>query len=262
MGMNTISISRLTFDRRALIAVGGALAVSAFVYAGFQGAPDYSALAANKDVEMHVSRLPVQSLDELSNGSQAVVVGRVVAKGATRMLQASGGAPLAFANDPAPSGLSAQKLDGLKNAPAAPARSRDNVITPPAGIPITSFTVQVSRSLQGGLKQGQQITIDQEGGEIQIPLGQGLPTVHRTIVAEHDPSLVAGQEQVFFLSKGDGSAFRVTAGSQGRFNLDAKKTLQPVDEGSPVGQQHKGLSVDELQSRLGRLHGVVQVAND
>ena len=256
MGTHILSFSRLTLDRRSLIAVGGALAVSAFLYAGFQGAPDYSALAANREVEMHVSRLPVQSLDELSKSSDAAVVGRVVAKGATRFIQASGGQPQAFANVPVPGGLSAQKLDGLKNVPDAPARSRDNVVTPPAGIPITSFTIQVTRSLQGGLKQGQQITLDQEGGEVQIPLGAGLPTVRRTIVAEHDPALIAGQEQVLFLSKGNGEAFRVTGGPDGRFNLDAKKSLQPVDEGSLVGKQQKGLSVDELQSRLNSSRGL------
>ena len=253
MATQILSFSRQTLDRRGLIAVGGALALTAFVFAGLQGAPDYSALAANREVEMHTSRLPVQSLDELSKKSDAAIVGRVVAKGETKFIQASGGQPRAFADVTTPGGLSSQKLDGLKNVPAAPARSRDNVITPPAGIPITSFTIQITRSLQGGLKAGQQITLEQEGGEVQIPLGAGLPTVRRTLVAEHDPGLITGQEQVFFLTRGTGGAFRVTGGPDGRFNLDARKTLQPVDEGSPVGSQHKGLTVDELQSRL---HGV------
>src|SRR5262249_40025826 len=150
-----LSFSRPTFDRRGLIAVGGALALSAFVFAGLQGAPDYSGLAANREVEMRTSRLPVQTLDELSTTSDAAIVGRVLAKGETKMIQASGGQPQAFADVATPNGLSPQKLDGLKNGPAAPARSRDNIITPPAGITVTTFTIQVTRSLQGGLKAGQ-----------------------------------------------------------------------------------------------------------
>jgi hypothetical protein len=233
--------------------VGSALAVTAFVVAGLQGRPDYTDLAANREVEMHVSRLPVQSLDELSKSSDAAVVGKVVAKGATRMITASGGAPQAFVPGRPVTGLSAEKAAGLKDAPAAPARSRDNIITPPGGIPITTYTIQVTRALQGGLKVGQQITLDQEGGDVQIPLGDGLPTVHRTLVAEHDPQLIQGQEQVFFLHSGNNGAFRVTGGPEGRFNLDAKKTLQPVDEGSPVGQAHKGSTVDDLQNQLNNL---------
>jgi hypothetical protein len=245
-----LSIARPPLGRRTLIALGSALAVTAFVYAGLQGAPNYDALAANREVEMHVARLPVENLAELAKKSDGAVVGRVVGKGATRFIQASGGTPRAFEPGAAPSGLSAEKAAELNGGPAAPARSRDNIVSSPNGIPITQFTLQVTRSLSGNLKAGEQITLEQEGGEVVIPLGAGLPDVHRTVVAEHDPLLVIGQEGVFFLSKGNNGSFRVTGGPDGRFLLDGKKTLKPVEEGSLVGQANKGLTVDDLQTKL------------
>ena len=100
MATHILSIARPRLDRRGLIAVGSAVALSAFIFVGRQGAPDYADLAANREVEMHVARLPIQSLDELTQHSSAAVVGRVVAKGTTRFIPMSGGAPRAFEAGP------------------------------------------------------------------------------------------------------------------------------------------------------------------
>ena len=79
----------------------------------------------------------------------------------------------------------------------------------------------------------------------------GLPTLSRTLVSEHDPLLVKGEEQVFFLSNGsDSGTFDVTGGPDGRFKVDARGLLQPVDDGSLVGQAHKGETVDSIAKKV------------
>jgi hypothetical protein len=70
------------FDRCGKCVAAGALSLAALVSLSQIGAPNYSDLAANQVVEMHTSRLPVASLDELTKQSDAVVLGRVVASGA------------------------------------------------------------------------------------------------------------------------------------------------------------------------------------
>jgi len=249
MATQILSFSRPAFGRRTLLGLG-ALAVVATLGASQIGRPDYSGLAANQDVLMHVAYVPMKDLAELNSKSEAAVVGRVVAKTATKLITTEGQKPQAFAPAPVPSGLSAEKLEGLKDAPAVPPRSRDNIITPQGGIPVTQFTIEVTRSLRGTLNKGDQITLNQVGGEIKIPLGAGAPTLTRTIYADHDPLLVQGQEQVLFLNRASDGTFNVAGGPDGRFSLDARRTIQPVDHASLVGASLKGETVDSLEARL------------
>jgi hypothetical protein len=249
MAMQSLTFSRPAIGRRTLLGLG-ALALVATVGASQIGRPDYSDIPANQDVLMHVAYVPVKDLTELNAKSEAAVVGRVVAKGTTKMIKSEGQQPRAFTPLAPPSGLSAEKLDGLKDAPAAPLRSRENVITPPGGIPVTQFTIEVTRSLRGSFKKGDQFTLSQVGGEIQIPLGAGAPTLTRTIHADHDPLLVQGQEQVLFLSRGSDGTFNVAGGPDGRFSLDARRTIQPVDHASPVGLTLKGDTLDALEAKV------------
>jgi hypothetical protein len=246
------SFSRPTLGRRTVIGASALALIATLGVASQMGRPDYSGIAANQDVTMHVAYVPVQDLAELSKKTDAVVVGRVLAKGATKLIKTEGQQPQGFAPVGAPAGasLSQQKLDGLNNAPAAPARSREDIITPPGGIPVTEFTVEVTRALHGTFKKGDQLTLTQTGGEISIPLGAGAPTLKRTIMADHDPLLVQGQEQVFFLSRNTSGGFVVAGGPDGRFSLDAKRTIQPVDHGSPLGNSLKGESIDSLEAQV------------
>jgi hypothetical protein len=249
MATNILTFSRPAFGRRTLLGAG-ALAIVATLGLSQVGRPDYTGIAANQDVVMHVAYVPVKDLSELTKKSEAAVVGRVVAKGATKLIKTEGQQPRAFADLSLPAGLSAEKLQGLKDAPGAPPRSRDNIITPPAGIPVTQYTVEVSRALHGNLKKGDTITLSQVGGEIKIPLGPGAPTLTRTIMADHDPMLVQGQEQVFFLSRATDGTFSVAGGPDGRFKLDARRTLQPVDHASPLGTALKDTTIDALESKI------------
>jgi hypothetical protein len=237
-------------SRRVLFAGVGALALASFVAVSQIGAPDYAQLAANQEVEMHTARLPVQNLAELTKQSDAVVVGRVVASGKVHFMQAESQQPHALQPDPRLDGIGKSKE--AANAAAAPSRIQTGILTPPSGIPVTDFTVEVSQVLNGKLTKGSQITISQPGGVIELPnpAGSKAPTLVRTLVAEHDPLMVVGQEHVLFVQQSGDGTFHVAGGPDGRFKLDAKRALQPVDEGSPVGQTHKGESVDVLQAKI------------
>jgi len=256
MTTQVFSFSRPTLGRRGRILAIGAMALMAIVpLSQVVGAPDYSDLAANREVEFHTARLPIQDLSELSNKSDAAVVGRVVSKGEVRFIKPDVQQPRAFTPSGPPSDLPKNKVAGLTDKAEAPSRNQPDVITPPAGIPVTQFTVEVTRSLQGDLKVGQRITLEQAGGEISMVLGGTAPTLKRTIVAEHDPLMVVGQEQVLFLTKGNNNAFVVTGGPDGRFSLDARRALQPVDEGSPVGKASKGEALESFATHVKQLRG-------
>src|SRR3989442_15771353 len=133
MATQVLSFSRPTLGRRGQILAAGALALIAFASVSRLGAPDYADLAANREVEFHTARLPIQDLAELTKKSDAAVVGRVVSKGAVHFVLPEGQQPRAFTPGGAPTDLPQSKLDGLKNVPAAPSRSQPGLITPPAG---------------------------------------------------------------------------------------------------------------------------------
>ena len=241
-----------SLGRRGLLAASAiALFASATFGAIRLSTPDNSDMVQNLEVEMHTTRVPVKDLGELTKKSDAVISGHVIAQGATKFIEISGGPAHALQPDPGLANLPANKRAGLKEAAPAGVRSNAGVITPPAGIPVTQFTVEVSQVLNGKITKGQHVIINQFGGTYQLALGAGLPTLSRTLVSEHDPLLVKGEEQVFFLSKGsDSGTFDITGGPDGRFKVDARGLLQPVDDGSPVGQANKGETVDSLAKKV------------
>ena len=246
------SIPFPSFGRRGLLAASAiALFASATFGAIRQTTPDNSDMVQDLVVEMHTTRVPVKDLGELTKQSDAVISGHVIAQGATKFIQITGGPAHALQPDPGLANLPANKKAGLKDAAPAGARSNAGLITPPAGIPVTQFTVEVGQVINGKIAKGQHVIINQFGGTYQLPLGPGLPTLSRTVVSEHDPLLVKGEEQVFFLKNGsDNGTFDITGGPDGRFKVDARGLLQPVDEGSPVGQAHKGETVESLAKKV------------
>ncbi|HLZ27813.1 MAG TPA: hypothetical protein VKV73_10875 [Chloroflexota bacterium] len=245
MAVQMLTAQRSVPSRRVMLVAAGALALAALVPLSQIGAPDYSGLAANQVVEMHTSRLPVASLDELTKHSDAVVLGRVVASGAVHFIQAEGQKPAALQPDARLAGLAkAKDAAGIAAAP----RSDTGILTPPKGIPVTDFTVQISQVLNGSLVQGSTITVSQPGGQITLPSPKGstAPTLVRTLVAEHDPQMVVGQEQVLFLQRSSDGTFHVTGGPDGRFSLDARRTLKPTDENTTLGASLKGQTLARL----------------
>jgi hypothetical protein len=259
MAVQMLSLQRSGPGRRVMLVGAGALALATLVSLSQIGAPNYSDLAATQEVEMHTSRLPVANLDELAKKSDAVVVGRVVASGAVHFIQADGQKPQPVQPDARLAGL--DKAKEAARIPAAP-RSNDGILTPPRGIPVTDFNVEITQVLNGKLARGSKITVSQPGGEIQLPnpSGSTAPTLVRTLVAEHDPLMVVGQEHVLFLQRSSDGTFHVTGGPDGRFNLDARRTLKPIDEGTPLGASQKGQTLDSLQKNLNTIRpdGVVQ----
>lgn len=249
MAVQMLTLRRSAPGRRVMLAAAGALALAALVPLSQIGAPNYSDLAANQVVEMHTSRLPVASLDDLTKQSDAVVLGRVVASGAVHFIQADGQKPQALQPDARLGGLAKAK-DAAKVAAAT--RSDTGILTPPRGIPVTDFNVQVTQVLNGKLVQGSQITVSQPGGQITLPSPKGstAPTLVRTLVAEHDPQMVVGQEQVLFLQQSSDGTFHVTGGPDGRFGLDARRTLKPTDENTTLGAGLKGQTLARLQQNV------------
>ncbi len=241
-----------SFGRRGLLAASAIALVASATFGAIRLAtPDNSDMVQNLEVEMHTARVPVKDLGELTKKSDAVISGHVIAQGATQFIQISGGPAHALQPDPGLANLPANKRAGLKDAAPAGARSNAGVITPPAGIPVTQFTIEVTQVLNGKIAKGQHVIINQFGGTYQMALGAGLPTLSRTVVSEHDPLLVKGEEQVFFLSNSsDSGTFDVTGGPDGRFKVDARGLLQPVDDGSLVGQAHKGETVDSIAKKV------------
>jgi|SRR5579859_844099 len=260
METRTLTLQRWVPDRRILFVGAGALALAAMVSLSQIGAPDYSALAANRDVEMHTARLPAASLDEITKQSDAIVVGRVVASGAVHFIQADGQKPLALQPDPRLATLSKSK--DAASLSAAPSRSANGILTPPKGIPVTDFSVQLSQVLDGKLVKGATITVSQPGGQIQLPspAGSKAPTLVRTLVAEHDPLMIVGEEQVLFLQQSGDGTFHVTSGPDGRFGLDARRALKPIDDAAPVGASQKGQTLEQLAGKINTIKagGVVQ----
>jgi hypothetical protein len=250
MAIQTRFFPHFGANRRFVFAGLGTLALASFVALSQIGAPDYSSLAANREVEMHTARLPVQDLAELGKQSDAVVVGRVIDSGKVHFIQAEGQKPRALELDGRLNELPKAK-DAASGKPA-PARSMEGILTPPNGIPVTDFTVEITSVLNGKLAKGAHITVSQAGGQIELPNppGSKAPTLVRTLVAEHDPLMTVGSEQVMFVAQNGDGSYRVAGGPDGRFKLDARRTLQPVDEGSPVGKTHKGDTVEGLQAKL------------
>jgi hypothetical protein len=253
METRALTLQRLAPERRVLFIGAGALALAAMVSLSQIGAPDYSGLAANREVEMHTARMPASSLTELAKNSDAVVVGRVVGKGNVHFILPEGQQPQGLQPDSRLNGLGkAKDAPGLASAPK---RSNDGILTPPKGIPVTDFSVQLTQVLDGKLAPGATITVSQPGGEIKMPppAGSQAPTLVRTLVAEHDPLLQVGEEQVLFLQQEGNGAFHITSGPDGRFGLDARRALKPLDETTPVGASQKGQTLQEL---AGKLHSI------
>jgi hypothetical protein len=237
---------------RSLLAGAGAIALAGTVYLGAHSYADFQDYAANHEVEIHVARTPIQNLEELNSKSDAVVVGRIVGTGGTHFILPEAREPHAFTRDAKiPAGVSPEKLAAAQGSYAPPSRSQAGLITPPPGIPTTDYNLEVTQVLRGNVAQGSKITINQLGGVIHMDIAPGVPSITRTLFAEHDPIMVHGQEHVLFLTKGTDGVFRATGGPDGRFKLDAKKTLQPVDGDSPVGSSLRGQTLDDLRGKVG-----------
>jgi hypothetical protein len=259
MAVQMLTLQRSGPARRVMLVGAGALALATLMSLSQIGAPNYADLAANQEVEMHTSRLPVANLDELTRNSDAVIVGRVVASGAVHFIQADGQKPQTVQPDARLAGLA--KAKEAANIAVAP-RADDGILTPPRGIPVTDFTVQITQVLNGKATPGGKITVSQPGGQIQLPspAGSTAPTLVRTLVAEHDPLMVVGQEHVLFLQHASDGTFHVTGGPDGRFNIDARRGLKPIDESTPLGASQKGQTLDGLQKNLNSIRpdGLVQ----
>jgi hypothetical protein len=237
---------------RSLLAGAGVLALASTVYFGAHSYADFQEYAANHDVEIHVARIPIKNLEELNSKSDAVVLGRVVGTGGTHFILPEAHQPQAFTRDTKiPAGVSPEKVAAAQGSYAPPSRAQGGLITPPPGIPTTDYNFEVTQVLRGNVAQGSKITVNQLGGVIHMDIAPGVPSVTRTLFAEHDATMVQGQEQVLFLTKGTDGVFRATGGPDGRFKLDARKTLEPVDGESLVGQSLKGQTLEDLRGKVG-----------
>jgi hypothetical protein len=174
------------------------------------------------------------SLDELTRDSAAVVHARAVAVGRTYMVPFD---PPRTVADPPP--------QGARPTPSpAPSRAGGASIQPAEpGLLFTDIAVEVVEVLRGeGVQPGQRLSVSQLGGSDRRV---------RPVVAEHDPLLRAGDQEVLFLKHDPASGkYFTTGGGQGRFRVAPNDTVEAVDRESPVGRMNHGRTLAALKAAV------------
>jgi hypothetical protein len=202
------------------------------------------------------SREPVTSLEELTGMTDIVVVGRVVAQGATTFITPGNRheprpfAPQSTTNLPPEKRSSGTSVATDSSAPGAEGGA---IAVYPPGMPVTRFTVQISKVLHGSeqLAAGGQVTVKQLGGPVELPARQDAPKRILPLEVDGDPLLTVGpQQHVLFLTKEADGDYTVAGGPDGRFALDAAGHLQPVNRRSQIVRAQQGETLDQMQARL------------
>ena len=123
----------------------------------------------------------------------------------------------------------------------------------PPGMPVTRFTVQISKVLRGSeqLAAGGQISVKQLGGPVELPARQDAPKRVLPLEVDGDPLLTVGpQQQVLFLTREADGDYTVAGGPDGRFAIDSAGHLQPVNGRSMIVRAQRGETLDQMQARL------------
>lgn len=194
-----------------------------------------SLLGGRSGPEMHAMYLtdgPVYAtLDELTRDSAVVVHARAVTMGRTYVVPFD---PPQTVADPPP--------QGPRRSPPPPAEGPTNQPAE-AGLLFTEITVEVMEILRGqGVRAGQRLTVTQLGG---------VDRRGRPVVAEHDPLMKAGDQEILFLKHDPASdRFFATGGGQGRFRITQNDTVEAVDRESPAGRMNHGRTVAALKAAV------------
>jgi hypothetical protein len=257
--------TRLRHRLRGAILAGAALTVVASLAlgAGVRGHPTAPAAAPEPEPErllpIATIRASLPSLEALSGTADAVIVGRVVAQGETTFLRGSGGPPRPIAPAPADAAVRdklAEARPAAASLPVDPAAERGEIPVYPPGLPMTRFTIEVSRVLRGGatgLASGARLTLVQAGGPVELPAAPDAPRRILPLELEDDPLFKVGERQLLFLSRQPNGEYMVAGGPDGRFALDAADRLRPMDDHSPIGRAQQGRTVAELDGSLRQL---------
>ncbi len=162
------------------------------------------------------------SLSDITRSSDAVVQVKVIANLGSRRIPldppVENNAP-----PPTPNAIAAQKLTQVPTAaPATPGP------TPTDVEPLeTTYLVQVKSVLHGHVQPGDQLRIVQRGGR----------DTQGTEVVEGNPLLVVGDQEIMFLSTGDGGTYFIRGGPEGRFGVIGG-TVVARGPDTPVGKDY------------------------
>lgn len=225
---------RLHIGRLAVLAtiVGIVIAVGAYIGSSYM---DVQQSAANRVIEIGATYRIIPSLDALSRQSTLVVMGHVIGQGTTHLVSQPAAKSQPYHSAPSVT-LPGDKATLAASQSQPSVQAANNV--PDQSLPITSYTFQVTRVIRGSLKASHQITVNQPGGMVVLPSYPGGPMLQRTFVFEHDPLMVAGSEQVLFLTqKADGS-YSIVGGPQGRFFVTSSGAVRAVDPTFPLARGH------------------------
>ena len=174
------------------------------------------------------------NLGELTRDAQVVVRARVVGDGRS----------YTTAYDPAKTVVDPLPQGGPRARSGGPPAAIDPVERPAdEGVVKTDTAIEVLEVIRGDAVQpGDRLTLVQLGG---------VDTHGTEVMAEHDPLVKKGEEEVLFLRKDPRSdKFFTAGGGQGRFKVTGRGAVEAVDDEAPVGKANHGKSVNALKAEI------------
>jgi hypothetical protein len=224
-------------------------------------------VADNRVVEVDADYVVYNTLQQLAQASQLIVVGQATSDGKVVLIPPPEQQP--GANEPAtpPPGASPDKSNSAHDHPAAAAvrptcfvpvsflcyivRSKAPAREP--GLPTTQFPVQITTVIQGRAPTTNQITLTQLGGPVSVPTYPHGPALKRILEVGHDPLLKPGDTFVLFLGLASDGTYYLVGGPQGRYVV-TNDMVHPVAPYSPSAKGHDG---ESLQSFIRELTPVI-----
>jgi hypothetical protein len=195
--------------------------------------------ASKQAVEFSATYRNFDTVDALRKESVAVVVGQVVGAPTTELV-----APSIPPQLPAHQPHQTSKPGVTQPTPGHASRQPGD--SSARGVPVTTYSLQVTQVLSGTMTPGQVIHVKQLGGTLPLPTG-----VQTTFEDAHDPLLRPNEPQVLFLGENaDGSHF-IVGGPQGRLKVRTGR-VYPVDPSAPVAKGHAGELLEEFAARITR----------
>jgi hypothetical protein len=137
-----------------------------------------------------------------------------------------------------------RKDDGSKGKAGEQTTAIPVGLQTPKGILKTDFTVEVLDNIHGAnIRKGEHLIVSQLGGKS----ADGKVST----VAEHDPLMQMGAEEIVFLNQDSASGkFFTTGGGGGRFIVNSNGAVTPVQHDSPIGRIHTGRPASFLKSAV------------
>jgi hypothetical protein len=242
MHTSTLAVSHVFSPRRLAILIGAGLLASASLTAG-RAYIEIQDSASDRLVQLDASFKAAPDLATLRDNSDLVVVGRIAREGTTRMVAQTGNNASIGGPAPAPFSVDPKKAEAEKAQPPAPGPSSTTQVgNANLGTPVTTYTVQVERSVKGNAPA--QISLAQLGGKVTLDTYPGGPKLQRSVEFEGDTLMKPGERNVLFLNRASDGTFVVGSGPQGRLGIDQTGKVHPIDPNAPALKAHEGADLE------------------